>query len=137
MTRIVSSIALILLAGSVLSACATGRCPRAGAVDAAAAPVASAPEASALPGKVAAKTITTVLVYKSDGSLQCGMGKGLSAEDMEKQLAGLGVTARSKRSDGMMHIQACGQATDMANVYEIPESSLAAAEKRGFRRFRP
>lgn len=131
------NLTLILLVGAAVSACATGRCPRAGAADAAVAPVAAAPEAAALPGKVATKTVTTILVYKPDGSLQCGMGKGLSAEDMEKQLAGLGVTARSKREDGMMHIQACGQATGMANVYEIPESSLAVAEKRGFRRFRP
>jgi hypothetical protein len=131
------NVTLILFVGAALSACATGRCPRAGAADAAVAPVAAAPEAAVVPGKAAAKTVTTVLVYKADGSLQCGMGKGTTAEDMEKKLAGLGVTARSKREDGMMHIQACGQATGMANVYEIPESSLAAAEKRGFRRFRP
>jgi hypothetical protein len=80
---------------------------------------------------------TTVLVYKADGSLQCGMGKGASAEEMEKELAGISVASRDKRADGMMHIQACGQATGMANVYEIPLKSLPTAEKRGFRRLRP
>lgn len=90
------------------------------------------------PGKDTGKpTDRTILVYKPDGSLQCGMGKSITAEDMEKELSGIAVSFREKRSDGLMHIQACGQPTGMVNVYEIPERSLSAAEKRGFKRLRP
>lgn len=77
-----------------------------------------------------------VLVARPDGSLQCGMHKGLSAEEMEKELKGIKVYSRSKKPDGKMHIQVCGSATGTMNVYEIPESSLTDAENRGFKRFR-
>lgn len=76
----------------------------------------------------------TVLVYKADGSLQCGAGKGLALDDMEKELKGIRVLSRDKRADGKMHIQLCGSPTGMINVYEIPESSLKTAEGRGFKK---
>ena len=79
----------------------------------------------------------TVLVSKPDGSLQCGMGKAISPEDMEKQLAGIKVISREKRPDGLMHVQVCGSPTGMLNVYEIPATSLKDAEAKGFKKFEP
>ena len=79
----------------------------------------------------------TVLVSKPDGSLQCGMGKAISPEDMEKQLAGIKVISREKRSDGLMHVQVCGSPTGMLNIYEIPATSLKDAEAKGFKKFEP
>ena len=76
---------------------------------------------------------TTVLVSKADGSLQCG-SKGLSTEEMEKQLKGIKILSRDKRPDGKMHIQVCGSPTGTVNVYEIPVSSLSEAETRGFKK---
>lgn len=76
-----------------------------------------------------------VFVYKPDGSLQCGMGKGVSPNEMEKQLDGIKVYSRENRPDGKMHIQVCGSPTGQVNVYEIPASSLKEAEKRGFKKF--
>ena len=77
----------------------------------------------------------TILVYKADGSLQCGKGKGTSVQEMEKQLDGIKVFSRDNRSDGLMRIQVCGHPTGMINVYEIPASQLKEAEKRGFKKF--
>jgi hypothetical protein len=77
----------------------------------------------------------TVMVYKPDGSLQCGMGKPIPVQEMEKQLQGIRVISRENRHDGMMHIQVCGAPTGMINVYEIPSSSLSEAESRGFKKF--
>ena len=82
-------------------------------------------------------TESRVFVGKADGSLQCGMAKGRALEDMEKDLQGIQVFSRSKRPDGKMHIQVCGSATGMLNVYEIPASSLKDAERRGFKKFEP
>ncbi len=81
----------------------------------------------------AAGNDTTVLVAKEDGSLQCG-SKGISTEEMEKQLKGIKVLSRDKHADGKMHIQVCGSRTGMVNVYEIPASSLSEAESRGFKK---
>lgn len=75
----------------------------------------------------------SVFIFKADGSLQCGEAKGLAAEEMEKELKGIKVLSREKRSDGMMHIQVCGSPTGMINVYEIPAAALPDAEKRGFK----
>lgn len=77
---------------------------------------------------------STVLVYKEDGSLQCKAAKGLSVEEMEKQLAPIKVFSRDKRSDGLMHIQVCGSPTGQINVYEIPASSQKDAEAKGFKK---
>ena len=71
---------------------------------------------------------------KADGSLQCGAQKGIAVELMEKDLRGIKVLSRDKRSDGKMHIQLCGSPTGMINVYEISESQLKDAEARGFKK---
>lgn len=75
-----------------------------------------------------------VLVGRPDGSLQCGMAKGKSPEEMEKDLEGIKVYAHLKRPDGNVHIQVCGSPTGQINVYEIPISSLKDAERRGFKK---
>ena len=79
----------------------------------------------------------TILVYKADGSLQCGMGKGLTPTEMEKQLEGIKVFSRDRRSDGLMHIQICGHPTGMINVFEVSATSLKDAESKGFKKFEP
>ena len=78
--------------------------------------------------------MSSVFVYKVDGSLQCGAAKGLSLEEMEKQLRGLPVLSRDKRPDGKMHIQVCGSPTGLINVFEINDQSLKEAEARGFKK---
>ena len=78
-----------------------------------------------------------IFVAKPDGSLQCGMAEGEPAEKMEAQLEGIKVYSRKNISDGKMHIQVCGSPTCRINVYEIPRTALAEAEKRGFSQFQP
>ncbi len=73
-----------------------------------------------------------VLVYKYDGSLQCGAGKAVSVRQMQKKLEGIKVFSGKRRQDGLMHIQVCGAATGSANVYEILYSDLKKAEAKGF-----
>lgn len=102
-------------------------------------PTVATPQASPAPqgGAVTAPKEGTVLVYKADGSLQCQQAKGVSVQEMEKQLAGIKVYSRDKRPDGLMHIQVCGSPTGMINVFEIDASNLAKAEAKGFKRFDP
>ncbi len=78
----------------------------------------------------------TLLIYRPDGSLQCGAAKGVAPQEMEdKQLQGIHVYSRERRPDGLMHIQICGAPTGIINVFEIPASSLKEAENRGFKKF--
>lgn len=77
----------------------------------------------------------TIFIYKPDGSLQCQVKKGVSVEEMEKELVGFKVVSRQKRPDGLMHIQACGTPTGLINVYEISSERLADAEKLGFKKW--
>ena len=74
-----------------------------------------------------------VKIYKYDGSLQCGMGKSVSPEDMQKDLKGLKVYSASSKTDGLMHIQQCGTPTGKVNVFEIDRKDLATAKKLGFK----
>lgn len=74
-----------------------------------------------------------VRVYKPDGSLQCGQGKAIPVEEMQKELAGLTIHSADNRPDGLMHPQACGFPTGRANVYEIDRKDLETAIKKGFK----
>lgn len=74
-----------------------------------------------------------VRVYKPDGSLQCGMGKKIALEVMEKELKGITIYSRSNRNDGLMRIQVCGAPTGNSNVYEISRNDLEKALKQGFK----
>jgi hypothetical protein len=127
---------IALFAFAVLSSCANGPCrhlrePQLAEGQAAAA---AAKIASPAPGGTMTPPTGSVYIYKADGSLQCGSAKGLSLDEMEKQLNGIGVLSRDKRPDGRMHIQVCGSPTGMINVFEISATSLKEAEARGFKK---
>lgn len=120
-------IALVL----TVAACSQGHCRR--KAEAPKSPVPAGADAP-VPGNKPVNS-DRVLVYKYDGSLQCGMGKAVSVEAMEKELKGITIYSAAKKPDGLMHIQVCGSITGMANVYEIPTSALKQAESRGFKKW--
>lgn len=81
----------------------------------------------------AGSTITkNVFVYKYDGTLQCGLGKEISLDQMQTELKGIQVFSKFKKKDGLMRTQVCGSNTGMANVFQIPADKLQEALKRGF-----
>ncbi len=82
-----------------------------------------------------AKTSTVadhVKVFKYDGSKQCGQGKTIDVDKMQKDLGTIKVYSAVNKPDGLMHIQVCGSNTGRANVYEIDRAVLAEAIKKGF-----
>jgi len=87
------------------------------------------------PTSIAGGPQLKVKVYKSDGSLQCGMGKKIPLETMEKELKGIQIFSKSNRNDGLMRIQVCGAPTGDANVYEIKKEDLEKAVKLGFKQW--
>lgn len=113
-------------------ACTQGHCRRKAEVPAEAKPV-EAPAASAVETKASDKD--RVMVYKYDGSLQCGMGKAIALDVMAKELQGIQILSSVKKRDGLMHIQVCGSITGMANVYEIPAKFQKQAEGKGFKKW--
>lgn len=133
----------IILSALLLTACANGPChPLRHPELAGKKPTGTAsPESeSAAKGKTLSELKITddrVYVYKPDGSIQCEMAKGITPEEMEKELAGIKVYSRENRPDGKMRMQVCGTPTGLVNIYEIPASSLKEAEKRGFKKFEP
>jgi hypothetical protein len=74
-----------------------------------------------------------VKVFKYDGSLQCGMGKAVSVDEMKAEFKAFKVYSTQNKSDGLMHMQVCGSATGKANVYEIDRKDLAEVKKLGFK----
>lgn len=76
-----------------------------------------------------------VKVFKADGSLQCGMGKKKSLDDMQKELKGIQVYSKSNQNDGLMRIQVCGSPTGDANIFEINQEDLDKALKLGFKQW--
>lgn len=76
--------------------------------------------------------MSKVRVFKPDGSLQCGQGKTISLEEMQRELSGIHVFSSENLTDGKMRIQLCGTPTGKNNVYEILESDLAKAQALGF-----
>jgi hypothetical protein len=87
------------------------------------------------PNNPTAPAGASIVIYKEDGSLQCAMGKPMKIEDMEKELKGIPVMGREKKSDGMMRIQMCGAPTGMMNTYKIPANRLSDAQKLGFKKW--
>ena len=73
-----------------------------------------------------------ILVFKYDGSKQCGEGKEITLDAMSRQLQDIKIISMSKKHDGMMRIQVCGAPTGHANVYEISEKDLKKANSQGF-----
>ncbi len=116
----------------LLGGCTQGHCRRKQDVPGQAKPVESAPAATTPPEP---RPNDRVMVYKYDGSLQCGKGKSVSVEAMQKELGGVQVYSSVKKPDGLMHIQVCGSGTGMANVYEIPAKDLKKAESKGFKKW--
>lgn len=116
---------------SVVAGCKTGHCRRQSEAPAEAKPL-EATDATA-PSKPAAGD--RVFVYKYDGGLQCKMGKPVEVDVMAKELKGITIYSSTKKPDGLMHIQVCGSATGIANVYEIPATSFRQAESKGFKKW--
>lgn len=76
-----------------------------------------------------------IKVFKADGSLQCGMGKKISLDEMQKELKGIQVFNKYNQNDGLMRIQVCGSPTGDANIYEINQEDLEKAIKLGFKQW--
>jgi hypothetical protein len=74
-----------------------------------------------------------IRVYKYDGSKQCGMGKAMSLDEMKKQLGDIPVFSQMNMADNLMRTQVCGNDTGRANVFEIDQSRLEDAKKKGFK----
>lgn len=74
-----------------------------------------------------------IKIYKADGSLQCGQGKKIPLEEMEKELEGIKIYSKENKNDGLMRIQMCGAPTGYNNVYEIEKTDLEKALKKGFK----
>lgn len=74
-----------------------------------------------------------VVVFKSDGSIQCQMASGVSLEAMAKELQGIHIFSQNKQHDGMMRSQVCGNSTGNLNTYTILEKDLEKAQNFGFR----
>ncbi len=138
-TRNFASIVLILVFGLFFGGCSSRPCrePRAPELDLTAKQTAitNSTQGSANGSTVNENAPLKVRVYKSDGSRQCERGVGKSVEATERELAGIPVSHREKRSDGLMHIQVCGSPTGIINIYEIDSSNLKQAEERGFKRW--
>ncbi len=75
----------------------------------------------------------TTMVYKYDGTLQCGMGTEITLDQAQKELKAIKVLSKVKKRDGLMRIQVCGSASGQANVFEIPTDKVKEAEKLGFK----
>ncbi|MFS4459953.1 hypothetical protein [Bdellovibrio sp. HCB2-146] len=125
MTKLV----LVLLSSvALMSACSTAKCrtqkeaqTKVGA------------EAAVAAGADSSSSQDRVRVYKPDGSLQCGQGRAIPLNEMEKDLKGIKTYSSINKNDGMMRIQVCGSPTGNCNIYEIDRKDLAAALKAGFK----
>lgn len=80
----------------------------------------------------ATNTAKNILVYKYDGTKQCGEGQETTLDAMSRQLRDIKIISMSKKHDGMMRIQVCGSPTGHANVYEILDTDAAKAKSYGF-----
>ncbi len=118
----------VMLTGGTLVGCSTGNCRSQKENSMKAEQKDQKPIETPLTGE-----LDRVKVYKYDGSLQCGMGKPIAAEVMQKDLKTIPVFSAINKADGLMHIQQCGTPTGTANVYEIDKKDLEAAKKLGFK----
>lgn len=138
-TRVLSYIIVVLIFGALIGGCASRPCrqPRAPELDQTVKQPPPAQSATSLNGESPPNENAPlkVRVYKSDGSRQCERRGGKSVEATERELAGIPVYHREKRSDGLMHIQVCGSPTGIINIFEIDSSNLKQAEERGFKRW--
>ncbi len=131
-------ILLVILAAFLVQACASRHCrhlrDEENAQKASSAGGIKVPTSEELPmDKIKPSSADRVRVFRFDGSLQCGMGRGQSLSEMQKDLKNIPVHQSWKRHDGMMRIQLCGSPTGQSNVYEIDRKDLEAALKLGFK----
>lgn len=122
---------------AIIVGCATGNCRKntvATSAEAASGTTGDAKTDAKLSSNLVSEaTVDRVKVYKYDGSLQCGQGKAISAEAMKKDFGAIQVFSATSKSDGLMHIMACGTPTGKANVFEIDRKNLSEALKKGFK----
>lgn len=76
-----------------------------------------------------------VIVYKRDGSKQCGAGKTIPLTQMSRELSSqsIKVVKEEHAHDGRMYIQVCGGPTGYINIYHIYKKDLKKALKLGFK----
>ncbi|MCB0379296.1 MAG: hypothetical protein KDD33_12455 [Bdellovibrionales bacterium] len=117
--------ALVSIGFLALTACSTGHCRRDGTK-------VNIKEDVKPPSGYQREHLGSVLIAKSDGSLQCGMKRGLSIQEMTHELEGIEVFSSHKAHDGLMRLQTCGAETGMLNVFEIQAQDLSRAQKLGF-----
>lgn len=81
-------------------------------------------------------TSSTVKVYKSQGSISCDSGSGISLTTMLGEFNRNGINVRSTHcaTDGLVRAAVCGVSTGRLNVYEIDAADLNNAMGMGFRK---
>jgi len=80
------------------------------------------------------QAVSSVYVYKLDGTKQCEKDPGIKLAKMEQDLisAGVKVVSRRKGYDGREGIALCGAPTGQINIYEISSSDLPVAIGQDF-----
>ena len=75
------------------------------------------------------QSVSSVYVYKLDGTKQCETDPGITLVTMEQDLisAGVKVISRRRGFDGREGIALCGAPTGQINIYEISSSDLPVA----------
>lgn len=114
--------------------CANGHCRKSSEVILPEGPT-EATKAASEKSKMPITGQKTIRIFKYDGSLQCAQGTERTLETMKEELNGVQVLKAEKISDGLMRAQVCGQSTGRANVFDIYEKDLAAAEALGFKKW--
>ncbi len=125
-------IRFLLVGMMILTACTSGNCRSQLEAEKKEAAEKNPPKTNidvVLPGK----PVERVEVYKYDGSLQCGMGKTVPPDEMQKDLKGIKVYGSKTKADGLMHTSNCGGGTGKANIFEIDRKDLENAKKLGFK----
>lgn len=119
---------LLFLIGAILMSCSTTPCPI---------EMKPSPQVDGGPKSMTAeKDLTTrVRVFKPDGSLQCGMGKKIDPQVMQKELGEIQIFSAENMHDGLMRIQVCGHPTGHCNVFEILQADYDKAQKLGFKKW--
>ena len=79
--------------------------------------------------------VSTLFVFKHDGTIQCDKSPGLALDSMEQELrsAGIKVLSSLKGFDGREGIALCGAPTGQINIYEILSSDVSEALRLGFK----
>ena len=78
--------------------------------------------------------LSSVYVYKPDGTKQCETDPGIKLVTMERDLTSVGVKVISRRKgyDGREGIALCGAPSGKINIYEITSPDLPIAIDQDF-----